>query len=256
MLIDTHCHLNDPAFAKTIPDVIGRANDAGVHWFIVPAYDVESLDRTADLASSHPGVIFPALGIHPWHVDREINYGEIISFIRKHHPAAIGEIGLDFSPECPPPQIQVQSLIRQLEWAEELDLPVTFHCRRAYDVLYHILLERGGKIRGAMHSFSGSKEMMFQLIDLGFYIAFSGSVTRETARKYHKNAKTAPVDRILLETDAPSIATETTLAEEVEPRHIVEVARKVAEIRGSSLEEVCERSTENARRLFGLPGLL
>ena len=102
-------------------------------------------------------------------------------------------------------------------------------------MLYQILLNQGGKIRGALHSFSGSKEMMMNLIELGFYIAFSGSVTRKTAGKYHKNAQAAPLERILLETDAPSIATETTVAAEVEPRHIVEVAQKVAEIRGISL---------------------
>ena len=253
MLIDTHCHLNNPAFEKTLPEVMARAANVGVHRFIVPAYDLESLGRTAELPFSFPGVIFSALGIHPWHVDEKLGYAEILSFIRRHPPTAIGEIGLDFSPECPPREIQIKSLIRQLEWAGELGLPVTIHCRKAYDVLYQILLDQGGKIRGALHSFSGSKEMMFKFIELGCYIAFSGSVTRKTAGKYHKNAQAAPLERILLETDAPSIATETTVAAEVEPRHIVEVAQKVAEIRGISFEEMCERTSENARRLFALP---
>ena len=93
---------------------------------------------------------------------------------------------------------------------------------------------------------------MFKFLDLGFYISFSGSVTRKTATKYHRNAAAVPLDRVLLETDAPSIATETTAASEVEPCHLVEVARKVAEIRGISLEEICAKTTENARRLFAL----
>jgi TatD DNase family protein len=252
MLIDTHCHLNDPAFEKTLSDVMARAREAGVHGFVVPSYDLESLGRTAELASSCPEVIFPALGIHPWHVSKGIDYKEIFSFIRQHPPAGIGEIGLDFSPECPPQEVQVKSLVRQLEWAEEFDLPVTIHCRKAYDAFYQVIADRGGRIRGALHSFSGSKEMMFKLIDLGFYIGFSGSVTRSTAKKYQKNARAAPLDRILLETDAPSIATETTIASEVEPRHVVEVARKIAELRSLSLEEVSEKTTENARRLFAL----
>ncbi len=253
MFVDTHCHLNDPGFERTLPDVMARAGAAGVRAFVVPSYDLESLDRTAGLASSFPGVIFPALGIHPWHVSEGIDYGEILSFIRQHPPAAIGEIGLDFSPECPPQEVQVRSFALQLEWASEFDLPVTIHCRRAYDTLYQAILDRAGRVRGALHSFSGSKEMMFKLIDLGFYIGFSGSVTRRTAKKYQKNAQAVPLDRILLETDAPSIATETTVVSEVEPRHVVEVARKIAELRGLSLEEVSEKTTENAQRLFGLP---
>ena len=253
MLIDTHCHLNDPAFKETLPDVMARAKAAGVSCFIVPAYDLESLGRTAELAASFPGVIFPAFGIHPWHIQEPINYEKVFSFIKQNHPVAIGEIGIDFSPECPPQEIQIKSLIRQLEWAREYDLPVTIHCRKAHKALYQILLDFDGKIRGAMHSFSGNKEWLFKFIDLGFYISFSGSVTRKTARKYQKNAQAVPPDRMLLETDAPSIATETTAASEVEPRHTVEVARKVAELRGISIEEVCEKTTENARRLFGLP---
>ena len=193
MLIDTHCHLNDPAFKETLPEVKARAKAAGVSCFIVPAYDFESLGRTAELAASSPGVIFPAFGIHPWHVQEPINYGEVLPFIRQHHPVAIGEIGLDFSPECPPQEIQTKSLIRQLEWAGEYDLPVTIHCRKAYDALYQILLDVGGKIRGAMHSFSGNKEMIFKFIELGFYISFSGSVTRKTAGSIIRTRRQCPL---------------------------------------------------------------
>jgi TatD DNase family protein len=102
-----------------------------------------------------------------------------------------------------------------------------------------------------LHSFSGNTEIMTRFLDLGFYISFSGAVTRRTARKYHKNAAAVPLDRFLLETDAPSIATETTDASLVEPRHTMEVAQKVAEIRGLPFEEVCSASTANANRLFG-----
>jgi TatD DNase family protein len=252
MLIDTHCHLNDPFFEKSVPDVLTRARAAGVSGFIVLAYDHASLSRTAQLASSYPGVLFPAFGIHPWHVDEAVRDEEILSLIRKNKTVAIGEIGLDFSPECPPQEVQVRSLVRQLNWAQEFELPVAIHCRKAYDRLYEILLDFRGKLRGVIHSFSGNREMMLKLIDLGFYISFSGSVTRATARKYHKNAEAVPLGRMLLETDAPSIATETTVAAEVEPRHIVEVAQQIARLRGISFEEVCDRTTENARRLFDL----
>ncbi len=253
MLIDTHCHLNDPVFEKTLPDVLTRARAAGVSGFIVLAYDHASLRRTAEMASSFPEVLFPAFGIHPWHVNEGIRDEEVLSLVRKSKTAAIGEIGLDFSPECPPQEVQVQSLVRQLNWAKEFELPAAIHCRKAYDRLYEILLDFKGNLRGVIHSFSGNKEMMFKLVDLGFYISFSGSVTQRTARKYHRNAEAVPLDRMLLETDAPSIATETTMAAEVEPCHVVEVAQQIARLRGISFEEVCDRTTENARRLFGLP---
>ena len=252
MLIDTHCHLNDPAFESSLPDVIARAKAANVLQFIVPAYDVDSLDRTARLASSYPGIIFPAFGIHPWYVNGQIHDETILPFLRNKSTVAIGEIGLDFSPECPPHLLQMESLKRQLDFARDLDLPVSIHCRKAYEPLYQILLDHHGKIRGVIHSFSGKKDLMSRFLDLGFYISFSGSVTRKTATKYHRNAAAVPLDRVLLETDAPSIATETTAASEVEPCHLVEVARKMAEIRGISLEEICEKTTENARRLFAL----
>ena len=148
-----------------------------------------SIARTAELASSFPGILFPAFGIHPWHVMEEIQDEEILSSIRQKNTVAIGEIGLDFSPECPPREAQIKSLTHQLEWAREYELPVSIHCRKAHDSLYQILLEFRGTIRGVMHSFSGNREMMFKFIDLGFYISFSGSVTRKTAGKYHRNAE-------------------------------------------------------------------
>jgi TatD DNase family protein len=132
-------------------------------------------------------------------------------------------------------------------------LPVLIHCRRAHEPLYQILKTYYGKIRGVMHSFSGSLELMSRFLDLGFYISFSGSVTRETAKIYHKNTQTVPLDRLLVETDAPSIATKTTVAHEIEPRHAKEVAQKIAELRGISFEEVCTHTTENAKCLFNLP---
>ena len=179
MLIDTYCHLNDPAFRDTLPEVIAQAANVGVYRFIVPAYDLESLGRTAELPFSFPGVIFSALGIHPWHVTKKWVMRKFSPLSGGTRPRQSAKSASISRLKCPPREIQIKSLIRQLEWAGELGLPVTIHCRKAYDVLYQILLDQGGKIRGALHSFSGSKEMMFNFIELGFYIAFSGSVTRK-----------------------------------------------------------------------------
>lgn len=253
MLIDTHCHLNDPSFRQSVADVITRANAAGVVSFIVPAYDMESLARTAELARTFPDVIFPAYGVHPWFIHERINYDEILFHLKNNNPVAIGEIGLDFSPECPCHDMQIDALVRQLDWAAELNLPVILHCRKAHDMLLDILLKYTGRIQGIMHSFSGGKARMVQCIERGFYISFSGSVTRKTAKKYHQCAEAVPLERLLVETDTPSIATETTLASAVEPRHTVEIAQKIADIRKIPFANVCAASTDNARRLFNIP---
>ena len=253
MLIDTHCHLNDPAFSTSLHDVIERARIVGVEAFIVPAYNRESLKTTSVLASTYQGIIYPAYGIHPWFTEKNVNYDILPSYLRHKNTIAVGEIGLDFAPETPPQNLQVDALSRQLDFARESGLPVLIHCRKAHEPLYQILKTYYGKIRGVMHSFSGSLELMNRFLDLGFYISFSGSVTRETANNYHKNAQVVPLNRLLVETDAPSIATDTTVASDIEPRHAVEVAHKIAELRGISFEEACKQTTENAKRLFNLP---
>lgn len=126
------------------------------------------------------------------------------------------------------------------------------HCRKAHERMFNILGAYRGKVTVVLHSFSGSAEVMERFLEIGCYVSFSGSVTRERAKKYHRCARLVPAERFLLETDAPSIATQTTVASLVEPLHTREVAVKVAELRGVSLEEVCRISTESACRLFGL----
>jgi TatD DNase family protein len=252
MLIDTHCHLNDPAYAETLADVIARARAAGVGACIVPAYDRASFARTAALARRYPDFIFPAYGLHPWFVGDGLDIDELSGYLAQPGTVAVGEIGLDFSPECPSPEAQLAPFKRQLDLAAELHLPVLLHSRKAHGELLKIMEGYTGRLRGVLHSFSGGRDFALRFIELGFHIAFSGSVTRSTARKYHRTAAGIPLENIFLETDAPSIATETTRASQVEPRHTLEVALKIAELRGRTFEEIAQATTGNARRLFGL----
>jgi TatD DNase family protein len=256
MLIDTHCHLNDPAFAEKLPDVIGRARETGIGACIVPAYDRASLPRTAVLARQYPHFIVPAYGLHPWFVREGLDIKELREYLAQPGVVALGEIGLDCSPECLQPDMQMEPFTLQLDLAAELGLPVLIHCRKAHAELFKILTRYKGMLRGVLHSFSGGRELALRFIELGFHIAFSGSVTRTTAKKYHKTATGIPLDSLLVETDAPSIATQTTLASQVEPRHTVEVARTIAGLRGSTFEEIAQATTGNARRLFGLQGIM
>lgn len=249
--IDTHCHLNDVSFAETLPEVIARAKSACVSRILVPAYDMASLERTARLGESYPGFLFPAYGLHPWFIDDRCDLDRIRTFLMDRNAVAVGEIGLDFSSgDYPPAERQVQVLKSQLDMAAEFNLPVLLHCRKAYDQLYGILKQYQGIVQGVLHSYSGGADGLTRFMELGFYVSFSGSVTRSNARKYHRTAAVVPLERLLLETDAPSISTESTVASAVEPRHVIEVAEKVAGIRGLSLQEIYRQSTENALRLF------
>jgi TatD DNase family protein len=250
-LIDTHCHLNDPSFGATLRAVIARAKAAGVGRILVPSYDGESLERTAQLAAAYPGVLFPAYGFHPWFIGEGGELERIHSYLLRRDTVALGEIGLDFSSaRYPKAEDQEQALVRQLDMAAEANVPVMLHCRKAHDRLYDILKRYRGRLRGVLHSYSGGADGVARFIDLDFYISFSGSVTRNNARRYHRVAAAVPLDRVLLETDAPSIATESTVASAIEPRHVLEVAEKIAEIRSVPLPDVCRHSTENALRLF------
>jgi len=250
MLIDSHAHLNEPAFAEKLEEVIDRAKNASVKACVVPAYDRESLDRTFALAMRYPGFVFPAYGIHPWFVDDPDGIGLMKRYHDRWNAVAVGEIGLDFAVGSDCRERQIELFRKQLEIAVEYRLPVIVHCRKAFEALYGIIFEYRGKICGVMHSFSGSAEFMRMFLDLGFYISFSGSVTRKSARKYHRNARSVPTERYLLETDAPSIATESTPASEVEPMHLVEIADKMAELRNVEYEHICRESSKNAEILF------
>jgi TatD DNase family protein len=251
ILIDTHCHLNDPSFNDTLDEVIGRAAQAGVMGFVVPAYDRDSLPRTAELQKKYPGKIFAAFGLHPWFLD-DGGLDDIEKYLRSETAIAVGEIGLDFSPGMPSAGLQEKCLASQLDMAAHLALPAIVHCRKAYEKLFDILAGYKGKIRIILHSFSGGPEIMKQFLGLGCWISFSGSVTRDNAKKYHRCAGRVPPDRFLIETDAPSIATRTTVASLVEPCHASEVAMKIANLRNTAYEDICRYSTANARHIFGI----
>lgn len=250
-IVDTHCHLNDPSFLNRLDEVIERAKSAGVTDFIVPSYDEPSLKITSELSSRYKN-IHPAFGIHPWYINEEFDLSLIESFISSNRTVAVGEIGLDFSPEIETPhKRQINYFVEQVELAIRYNLPVLIHCRKAHNDMLEILKRYSGRVKGIMHSFSGSKELLREFEALGLYFSFSGAVTRTHAKKYHKNAIAVSSDRILFETDAPSISTQSVEARYVEPCHIVEIVKFVSELRGVAYQDMADLSTRNVMRLFG-----
>lgn len=251
-LIETHAHLDAKPLADDLAGVLARAREAGVSDIVAPAYDPESWDAVAALAAAHPGV-HPALGLHPWVADRDLDVDDLRAHLLACGAVAVGEIGLDAKIDGPEMERQVAVLRPQLRLARELDLPVILHDRGAAEHLAPLLREVYGDapVRGVVHAFSRGPELARRYLDLGLHLGFGGAVTRTDARA-RRAAATAPPERIVLETDAPSIGLQDVPAGACEPRHVREVCLALAGLRGLTADAAAALTTENARELFRL----
>lgn len=232
--------------------VLHRARTAGVTRLIVPSVEAESWDQVKALAKRSR--IYSALGIHPWCADDELDTKYLENELIASSSVAVGEIGLDYKVEIPDRNTQIRVFRQQLDVALKLDLAVILHCRGAFEEILSILSEDSyrGKIRGVVHSFSRGTQLARRFLDLGFFLAFGGAVTRLRAKRARKSAVFIPSDRILLETDAPSIGMEGLAQGEVEPAHVTKVAHAIAELRETSVEDIAGITWENACKLFGI----
>lgn len=256
-LIDTHCHLNFPPLDDDTDAVISRAKARGVSRIIVPAYDYPAWSEVLSLAV-RPN-IFPALGLHPWVAHQLPPGGNLKQVLANAIEAAetkviaIGEIGLDTKIEGPSLEEQIPVYEAQIELAVDLDLPVILHCRGAFSELLEPIKRHGGKVRGVIHAFSRGPELVQRFHAIGLHIGLGGGVTRFNARKIVRTARVMPLNRIVLETDAPSIGVAGVRPENTEPQHVADVAAALAKLREVDLKTITEATTENAIRLFGLP---
>lgn len=260
MLVDTHCHLNVDPLAGSLPAVLSRAATAGVTRFIVPSYDLASWEAVATLATlaTHDN-IFPAFGLHPWVADAaspdelKISLGAQAS--SPPGPVAIGEIGLDtkLDPGGPDLATQLAVLRPQLELADDLDLPVILHCRGAFEELLAELARFDGSLRGVLHAWSRGPELAERFINAGMALGLGGAVTRPTARRIRRTAQKLPLESFLLETDAPYIGLADVPPAAVEPAHVADIARALADLREEPLTTIAEVTTAHAERLFQLP---
>ncbi len=249
---DTHCHLFIEPLRGDTEGILHRAREAGVTRLIVPSVDTESWDQVKALAGKPE--IYPALGIHPWSADEELDTQNLENELTITSSVAVGEIGLDFKVETPDRNTQIRVFRQQLDIALELDLPVILHCRGAFEEMLSILSEDGyrANIRGVVLAFSSGTQLARRFLDLGFFLAFGGAVTRLRARRARKSSVFAPSDRMLLETDAPSIGMDGLAPGEVEPAHVIKVAGAIAELRGTTAEDIAWITWTNACRLFGI----
>ena len=253
MLFDTHAHLNDAAFDPDREALLESFAQAGVGLVMNAGCDLESSREGIAMAEKYPWR-YASVGSHP-DAASEVNEEVIQAYrqlCRHEKVKAIGEIGLDYYYEDIPREIQQKAFRMQLELARELDLPVIVHERDAHEDGLAIIKEFP-TVRGVFHCYSGSAEMARQLVNLGWYIGFTGVLTFKNARKAVETAASIPLERIVLETDCPYMAPVPFRGKRNHPGYLYLMAEKLAQIRGISVEEAAAATTENGKRLYRIP---
>lgn len=251
-LVDTHTHIYLPEFEKDRTAMLERADREGVKTFYLPAIDSATHQQMLDLEAAHPGTCLSMMGLHPCSVKE--NYRDELAIVRNYLGqrsfAAVGEIGLDFYWDKTFTEQQFDAFRTQIAWALELDLPIVIHSRNSTDeCIEEVKAAQNGKLRGIFHCFSGNAEQAKQITDLGFFLGIGGVLTFKNSGLDKAIADIA-LEHLVLETDAPYLAPVPYRGKRNEPAYLKYVAGKLAELRGSDVEEIARVTTENAKQLF------
>ena len=252
-LFDTHAHYDSGGFNADRHDVLAALPDGNVALVVNPGCDIPSSRTAVELAERYP-YVYAAVGIHPSDCagTGEAEYEVLRQLAQREKVVAIGEIGLDYYWEDnPPKEFQQQVLRRQIELALELDLPVIIHDREAHGDSLAIVLEYPA-LRGVFHCFSGSPEMAEELLKRGWYLGFDGPITYKNARRAPEVVAVTPLDRIVIETDAPYLTPVPFRGKRNDSRYLGYVVEKLAEWKGVTPEEMERITFENGKRLYGL----
>jgi TatD DNase family protein len=255
LLIDTHAHLDEQAFEQDLNDVLARAQEAGVRRILTIGITAETSRRAVELAESHE-MLRAVVGVQPNYVSQaQPDDWESIEELALHpRVVGIGETGLDRYWDYSPLELQQEWFDRHLELSRRIDKPFVVHCREAEaDVVAQLRrAAQDGPLRGVMHSFCGSREIAEACLELGLYISFAGMLTYKKNADLRATAAVVPLDRLLVETDAPYLAPVPHRGKRNEPAHVVHTAACLAEQHGLTLEELAARTTQNATALFRL----
>jgi len=262
MLIDTHCHLNFSDFDSDREEIIGRclagSTSSPQVWMINVGADYETSEKAVEIAEKHKKGVYAAIALHPHNVGKE-HYDIMKYHNMAKHPkvVAIGECGLDYEfceNDLEAQKRQQKVFIQHLELAKELNKPVIIHSRRLFPEILKILQATSYKLSGVLHCYMGRWSYAEEYLKTGFYLSFTGLITY--ARDYDKVIKNTPLDRILIETDAPYLIPEPLRKKDKlvrnEPQNVKYVAEKIAEIKEISFDQIAEQTTQNAKELFGI----
>lgn len=282
MFIDTHSHVNFKDFKEDADEVIRRSLDNDT-WMILVGSEYKTSNRALQYANKYQRGVYAAVGLHPTHLENgkvenrengekifyerfeEFDYGSYEKLASFEKVVAIGEIGLDYYHIEPTADAQAikkkqqEVFVQQLVLARNLDLPVIIHCRQAHDDLYEILSNfrkeyahsiKAGRPWGVVHCFSGDEDLAWKYFKLGLLISFTGLIT--FSKQWDDLVRKLPLDKIMIETDAPYMTPEPYRGQRNEPLLVQYVAKKIAEIRGCAIEKVAEVTFNNAKRLFNI----
>ncbi|HVO67883.1 MAG TPA: TatD family hydrolase [Syntrophales bacterium] len=253
MLADSHAHLEMNDFDRDRDEVIRRAAEAGVDLIITVGTTLDDCKKAIAIAGTFKNV-YAAIGIHPHEVKDidEVTYETIKSLSKSDKVVAFGEIGLDFFRNLSPRDVQVRRFEEQLDLAGEIGLPIIIHDRDAHQETLKMLGRWKGRHRGVIHCFSGDYRMAEKCLDMGFFISVTGAITFGKSEKLQEVVKKVPVSRLLLETDAPYLTPHPYRGKRNEPAYVIHTAKKVAEIKGVSVEELTSLTYQNTKDVFGI----
>lgn len=250
MFIDTHSHYDDEAFDGDRDELLKSFKKNKIDKVISIGCDIETSRNAIELSKKYD-FVYASVGFHPNYAHKYDDNAEkiLIDFAKNNSKVvAWGEIGLDYHYDVPEKEIQIENFLRQIEVANKLGLPVSVHSRDAMGDTLEIV--RNHRFKGVFHCYSGSVETAKELIKMGYYISFAGTVTFKNARNLKEVARYVPSDRYLIETDCPYLSPEPNRGKRNSSLNLIYTAQCLADLRGVSIEAVCEETTKNAEELF------
>jgi TatD DNase family protein len=252
MLIDTHCHLDFPAFDPDRDQVIQRAQQAGINYFINIGATLESSQASCALAHKYPG-IYASVGVHPHDADTFDSQSEarIRQLAGEKKVVAIGETGLDYYRNLSAKENQKQAFLKQIALAKDLNLPVVVHCRQAEEETLQIL-KSVLPLQVVVHCFSGDERFLKECLACGFFISYTCNITYKKASILREMINLTPLNRLMLETDAPYLSPEGFRGKRNEPAQIKLLADEASRIKGVSFNQIADQTTQNAKDFFKL----
>ncbi|MGA8146548.1 MAG: TatD family hydrolase [Gallionellaceae bacterium] len=254
MFIDSHCHLNFPELAENLDEILANMRLNQVSHALCISVNLEDLPQVLQLAEQHEN-IYASVGVHPDHeLNAEPTQAQLVELARHPKVIAIGETGLDYFRLKGDLEWQRERFRTHIRAARETGKPLVIHTREAAADTLRIMREEGAEqAGGVMHCFTETREVAEAAMELGFYISFSGIVTFKNAVALKEVARSIPLERMLIETDAPYLAPVPHRGKTNQPGYVKHVAEEIARLRGMPLPEVGQATTENFRRLFGVP---
>ena len=255
MIFDTHCHLNDEALLSRLDEVLDNARKVGVNRFLVVGWNKESSLKAIELANQYDE-IYAAIGFHPTDIDgvSEDDYNEVMSHINDPKVVCVGEIGLDYHWVKDPAQREKQKewFIKQIEYANKVKKPISIHNREAFEDCLNILKKHKPLYGGVMHCYSGSVELLKDVLDLGLYIGLDGPLTFTNAKTPKEVCEVVPLDRLVVETDSPYLSPHPLRGTVNEPKNIALVIDEITNLKGLSKKHILDALYQNSLKLFNL----